>query len=210
MTLQFYDLDLLEEELKQLPHFHSVAFAASICERMLPMYNKFSQMENWGKPSLLRKSLNEIWLILHGKYIDSSKLYQLIKYLDSENVYPDDQTEYFCHFDYLFEAQFTVSALYSTLTALLTLDLKYIIGVVKNARFETIERFITERNNLIEADNSQDEKELIANHPLAKQELAKQNEDLQRLKEAETLYPELLEWLRNSSHNNGKNLIDLC
>ena len=111
MTLLFYNLDSLEEELKQLPYFHRVAFAASICERMLPMYNKFSQMENWGQPSLLREVLDEIWLVLHRKKFDSLKLRQLIEYLDGENVYPDDQTENFCHFNYLFEAQFTVSVL---------------------------------------------------------------------------------------------------
>jgi hypothetical protein len=138
---------------------------------------------------LLREVIDEIWLILQGKPIDSSKLRQLIEYLDGENVYPDDQIENFCHFDYLFEAQFTVSALYSTLTALLTSDLQYIIGVVKKARFETIDGFISQKSELYEIENCQKVMELIANHPLAQQELAKEMEDLQRLKNADKLEP---------------------
>ena len=208
MTLQFYDLDSLKEELKQLPHFHRVAFAASICERMLPMYNTFSQMENWGQPSVLRELLDKMWLILEGKTIDSSKVHQMMEECSCEDVCPNIEDYNFDNLDYLYEAFFTVSALYSTLTALLTVDLMYIIGVVKNARFETIEGFITERDNLIETDNPKDEMKLIANHPLAKQELAKEIEDLQRLKNAEKLKPELLEWLRTTSCS--KSIIDLC
>ena len=64
MNLHFFDLDTLEKELKKLPHLHRVAFATSICERMLPIYNAFCRMENWGDPSVLRKALDEIWQIL--------------------------------------------------------------------------------------------------------------------------------------------------
>ncbi len=209
MTLQFYNLDSLKEELKQLPHLHRVAFAASICERMLPMYKIFSQIENWGRPSVLRESLDEVWLILQGKPIDSSKLHQWMEDYLCEDVCPHVEEYNFDNLDYLYEAFFTVSALDCTLTALLTSDLKHIIAVVNLARFETIERFITERDNLVEADNPQDEMELIANHPLAIQEIVKEMEALQKLKNADKLEPELLEWLRTTSHNNGKSLIDL-
>lgn len=207
MIPQFFELDSLKEELKQLPHLHRVAFAASICERMLPMYSKFAQMENWGRPSLLREALDEVWLILQGKQIDLPKISQLIEEMDGENVWPDEQTEDFNTFDYLFEAQFTVSAIYSTLTALLTSDFKYVMGVVKNARWETIEGFINQRDKLYEINNCEYEMELIAKDPLAKQELAKEMEDLEKLKSAETLSPELVEWLRSTSA--GKSLIPL-
>lgn len=42
MTPKIFNLDYLKQELKQQSHLHQVAFAASICERMLPMYEKFS------------------------------------------------------------------------------------------------------------------------------------------------------------------------
>lgn len=171
------------------------------------MYSKFAQMENWGRPSLLREALDEIWLILQGKQIDLPKISQLIEEMDGENVWPDDETEEFNTFNYLFEAQFTVSAIYAILTSLLTSDFKYVMGVVRNARFETIEGLIKEKDKLYEIENCEYRMELIANDPLAKQELAKEMEDLQKLKNAETLSPELVEWLRTTSA--GKSLIPL-
>jgi hypothetical protein len=172
------------------------------------MYNKFSQIEKWGRPSLLREALDEVWLILQVKQIDLPKIGQLIEEMDGENVLPDLNSDQFCDTNnYIFESQFTVSAIYSTLTALLTSDFKYVMGVVKNARFETIEGFINQRDKLYEINNCEYEMELIANDPLAKQELAKEMEDLEKLKNAETLSPELVEWLRTTSA--GKSLIPL-
>lgn len=49
----------------------------------------------------------------------------------------------------------------------------------------------------------------IADHPFWVREMAKQREDLQRLKEVETLDIEFLEWLGTSFDNDGKSLIDL-
>jgi uncharacterized protein YjaG (DUF416 family) len=209
MTPQFFNLDSLEQELKQLSHLHQVAFAASICARMLPMYDKFYRRANWGQPSLLREVLDEVWLILQQKSIAPSKIRKLMEKIDGEGVWPDSDSDDFCDAYYLFEAQFTISALYSTLTALLTSDSKYIIGVVRNARFDTIEGFIGQRDKLYELKNSQDILEPIANDPLAKQELAKEMEDLQNLKKIDKLSADFLEGLRTSSCNKGKSLIDL-
>jgi hypothetical protein len=209
MTPHFFNLDSLKQELKQLSHLHQVAFAASICERMLPMYEKFSRMANWGQPSLLREVLDEVWLILQQKSIAPSKIRKLMEKIDGEGVWPDSDSDEFCDAYYLFEAQFTISALYSTMTALLTSDSKYIIGVVGNARFDTIEGFISQRDKLYEVKNYKDMLEPITNDPLAKQEMAKEMEDLQNLKKADKLSAEFLEWFRTSSSNKGKSLIDL-
>nr|WP_322660321.1 DUF416 family protein [Dendronalium sp. ChiSLP03b]MDZ8206045.1 DUF416 family protein [Dendronalium sp. ChiSLP03b] len=51
--------------------------------------------------------------------------------------------------------------------------------------------------------------EIVANHPFTVREMAKQSEDLQRLRETPTLTPEFLQWLRTSSENSGKSLLDL-
>jgi uncharacterized protein YjaG (DUF416 family) len=175
---------------------------------MLPMYEKFSRMANWVQPSLLREVLDEVWLILQ-KSIAPSKIRKLMEKIDGEGVWPDSDSDKFCDAYYLFEAQFTISALYSTLTALLTSDSKYIIGVVGNARFDTIEGFISQRDKLYEVKNYKDMLEPIANDPLAKQEMAKEMEDLQNMKKADKLSAEFLEWFRTSSSNKGKSLIDL-
>jgi uncharacterized protein YjaG (DUF416 family) len=100
---------------------------------MLPMYEKFSRMANWVQPSLLREVLDEVWLILQQKSIAPSKIRKLMEKIDRESVLPDSDSDEFCDAYYLFEAQLTISALYSTLTALLTSDSKYIIGVVNTS-----------------------------------------------------------------------------
>lgn len=200
-------MDSLKQEIAQLPHLHAVAFAASVCERMLPMYNKFSQMEKWGRPSLLREALDEVWLILQEKPTDLSKIRQLIEELDGENVCPDSESDYFCDAPYLFEAQFTISAIYCTLKAIITADFGYIIGVVDTARFETIDGFISQKDKLYQVKDRQYVMESIATDPLAKQEMAKEMEDLERLKNDDKLSPTLLDWLRTTS--NGKSIIKL-
>ncbi len=113
MTPPFFNLDSLKQDLQQLSHLHQVAFVASICERMLPMYEKFSRMANWGQPSLLREVLDDVWLILQEKSIVPSKIRKLMEKIDGEGVLPDSDSDKFCDAYYLFEAQFTISALYS-------------------------------------------------------------------------------------------------
>ena len=70
-----------------------------------------------------------------------------------------------------------------------------------------IEKEITELDWLQKSWEMQVEE--ISNHPFTLREIAKQTEDLQRLKEVDSLNTELLEWLRTSSYNSGKSLIDL-
>ncbi|MEH2212876.1 DUF416 family protein [Nostoc sp.] len=51
--------------------------------------------------------------------------------------------------------------------------------------------------------------EIVSNHPFTVREMAKQSEDLRRLRETPTLTGEFLQWLRTSSENGGKSLLDL-
>ncbi|MEH2077698.1 MAG: DUF416 family protein [Nostoc sp.] len=51
--------------------------------------------------------------------------------------------------------------------------------------------------------------EIVSNHPFTIREMAKQSEDLRRLRETRTLTSEFLQWLRTSSENGGKSLLDL-
>ncbi|MCL1474697.1 DUF416 family protein [Argonema antarcticum] len=210
MNLHFFDISGLEKELRQLPPLHRVAFAASICERILPNYNAFSRMENWGDPSVPRKALDEIWQILAGKPADVAKVRQLREDCSCEDVLPDSDEFYDSY--YILEAQEAIFAICSTLLAYIDSDLRNIIWVVKNARFNTIELFICARDKLFNASQYKDDKDklvAIANHPLAVREMTKENEDLERLKEMKTLDRDFLEWLRTSFDNDGKSIIDV-
>ncbi len=101
MKLEYLKLDILEEEARKLPSSHRIAFAASICERLLPNYNIFSREEERGNSSLLRTALDEIWLFTEGKPFDAVGLRHLI--VDCENAIPHDHdNHYSC---YVSEAQ---------------------------------------------------------------------------------------------------------
>lgn len=56
------------ESLAKLPIKQQAAFAAYLCERMLPNYQLFSQQSQWGDPSILRGALDVCWeKITHNK-----------------------------------------------------------------------------------------------------------------------------------------------
>jgi hypothetical protein len=79
MDLYFENFDSLKKELEGISPLHRVAFAASLCERVLPNYSAFSREEGWGDPSVLRAALDEVWQILLGKPLDESKIHQLME-----------------------------------------------------------------------------------------------------------------------------------
>jgi uncharacterized protein len=213
MSFQFFEIDTLEQELKKLPHLHRVAFAAAICERMLPNYNAFSRIRNWGDPSVPRKALNEIWHILEGEAVERSKICRLREDCAHPNICPDLDDfdgDGSCH---IFEALEAIVAIHATLEACLDPGLKPIVQVVESVRFNTIEALIFAARHPVLTSKKVDrelEREAIANHPLAIRELAKENEDLQRLKNAERLDRDFLEWLRTSFDNGGKSVIDVA
>jgi hypothetical protein len=209
MDMYFFEFDILEKELSELPQFHQVAFVASCCERMLPNYNAFCHIYDWGDPNLARTALDEVWQMLQGKPVEEVIIEQLIEACGSEDIFPSDLD---FGGEYCTEAQDALQALIYTLCVLREPNLQYILKVVKSAR-RTIEAFIPDSESSFNVDWKKDGiekyKEAIASHPFAVREIAKEAEDLQRLKETEILDRDFLEWLRTSFDNDGKSLIDL-
>lgn len=208
MNLDLYQFDALEKELEGLPPLHRIAFAASCCERLLPNYNAFSRRGNWGDPSMLRTALNEVWQILQGKLVDVIIIHQLIK--SCEDAIPDSDDFISPNLIYDVEAQEAGIAVCVTLEACLSPTPQQIIRVASCVT-NTIDAFVPVIDKSF--DNSWSLKkqyETIANHPLAVREMAKQSEDLHRLKQLEKLEPDFLEWLRTSCNNDGKSLIDIA
>ena len=196
MELEFFEYDILEQELAKLPRFHRVAFAASCCERILPVYNFFCKMyHDSGDPRILRTALDEVWQILQGKPIDAAIIEQFFYDLSQEDIFPND-------LDYAsvecFWAKVAVLAISYTLQLILEHNLQLIIWIVKQAR-DMIEIKIGE--------DEYDEEDIVSHH-FAIREIAKETEDLEQLKLNPTLEPDFIEWLRTSSYNGGKSLID--
>ena len=93
-------------EIEKLPFLHQIAFAASICERLMPESN-ISRESNGETSSVLRQALDEVWLILNGKSIDSIKLFQLQD--DCKNVVPDYDNN---DSEYVFGAEYLAGSIY--------------------------------------------------------------------------------------------------
>ena len=183
MNLNFDNFDTLKKELEGIRPLYRLAFASSLCERMLPNYIAFAREAGCGDPSLLRIALDEVWQILQGRPLDEPKINQLIQ--DCSNAPPDRDDTYDTR--YLPEAEVAVIAITNTLYLCLAPSLERTVGIAIQVR-ETLVSFIS----LLESD-SWDEKTLIeqnkevAAHPLTVREMAKQSEDLRRLKEVATL-----------------------
>jgi uncharacterized protein len=209
ISLNFFEYTSLELELATLPLFYQIAFAATCCERMLPNYNYFCRRVDFGKPKVPRAALNEVWQKLQqGEPIGASRVNQLIEECGNEDVFPDslDFGGAYCY-----EAQEALQALLDTIDSFLNPTVENVAQVAKHAR-NTVEAYISERVSVSvskEKEGREKFRKAIASHPFAVRELAKEAEDLQRLKQAQTLDRELLEWLRTSFNNDGKSLIDL-
>ncbi|OUL35327.1 hypothetical protein BV375_02410 [Nostoc sp. 106C] len=209
MNLKLYEFDVLEAELTWLLSAHRLAFAAACCERLLPNYSLVRQEDGWGDPSILRNALNEVWFFIQGQPISGEQIRQLLKVCSEVVPHADDVSGS----QYDVEAQEAASAICFSLEACLDPTPKNIIKVAKSV-MNTIDGYLTAMKD-IENPNWWDEKSLeeqkkeFALHPLAMREIAKQSEDLQSLKNVDKLDSSFLEWLRTSSDNQGKSLINL-
>ena len=208
MNMHFFEFDTLKKQLEELRPLHQVAFAAACCERMLPNYNAFCRQVDWGDPHVPRNALDEVWQILAGKPVDATRIEQLIEDCGREDIFPGDLD----FGDDCLESQEALQSIIYTLAACLDSTTQRIVKVAKSTRY-TIETHIPYRDDTFdvtwEKDGEETFCEAIANHPLAVREMAKETEDLRRLKETEILDKDFLEWLRTSFDNDGKSLIDL-
>jgi len=201
-------LEALEKEIAELPPAHRIAFAASCCERMIPNYSAFSRAEGWGDPAMMRTALNEVWQILQGKLVDAERIHQLQEYCNG--AVPE--------FDYLNNTIYAYGALQSAQSICHCLELCLNpTSPIVNKIVECVVNIVTEYIRILKEDADSnwlnktyaEQNEDIDNHPFTIREIAKQREDLQRLKEIATLDREFLEWLRTSFDNGGRSLIDV-
>ncbi len=167
------------------------------------------QEDGWGDPSILRNALNEVWLFLEGQPVNAEQIRQLLKVCEEAVPNADDVSGS----QYDVEAQEAASAICFTLKGCLDPKPKNIIKVPKCV-MNTIDRYLSamkdiEDPNWWDEKSLEEQKEEFTKHLFAIREIAKQSEDLQRLKNVEKLDHNFIQWLRTSFNNQGKSLIDL-
>ncbi|MFN6566726.1 DUF416 family protein [Dendronalium sp. ChiSLP03b] len=208
MNLKYGQLDILEQELETLLPMHRIAFAAACCERLFPNYGIFLREikeQGWNEQDPIREALDEIWGFLAGKKVDVSRFRQLL--FNCERYFYDSENEETP------EGQRGAWIVCNTIELCLAQTPQQTFLVAKEID-ETLFEYIDYLRCQSEDESSEDISheqllEIVANHPFTVREMAKQSEDLQRLREIPTLTPEFLQWLRTSSENGGKSLLDL-
>jgi uncharacterized protein YjaG (DUF416 family) len=208
MNLKYRQFHILERELEAFTPMHRVAFAAACCERLYPHYDillRTIREEDWDGEDLFRVALDEIWHFLAGKKIDVARFRQL--YSDCDQSYPREYENVDTP-----EGQRATDAIFYTLELCLDPSVQQTISVAKEIHetlFEYID-YLCQCEDEYSADISHKELvEIVSNYPFTVREMAKQSEDLRRLRETPTLTGEFLQWLRTSSENDGKSLLDL-
>ncbi|RCJ20519.1 hypothetical protein A6770_31380 [Nostoc minutum NIES-26] len=209
MNLKYGEFNILERELEAIPPMHRVAFAAACCERLYPHYDillRTIREDDWDGEDLFRVALDEIWQFLAGKKIDVARFRQL--YSDCDQSYPSEYENVDTP-----EAQRAADAILNTLELCIDRTTQQTISVAKEID-ETLFMYIDylrceSEDEYLEDISHEELLETVANHPFTVREMAKQSEDLQRLRETPTLTAEFLQWLRTSSENGGKSLLDL-
>lgn len=186
-----FDPVLLGQQLEGLSKDRRVAFCAACCQRMLHNYDKFSRMENWGRPHLLTTALAAVWSCLEGRPLAKARIDELAR--ECEEVAPD--TEQFSSL-YASSALDAASALVETLRCCEDGDPRRGV-IVGGAARDSVDMYLQMRDQLdpraptLEA--------AILRDPLMKRELERQRADLATLRTAPILDREVLSSLRESS-----------
>lgn len=208
MKIKYFEFDILEKEIVQIPLYHQIAFAASVCERMLPNYCLYAQENNRNGNELFRESLNEIWLLIETKSLDRDKLEQAL--LNCEAAIPDEQDNHFS--SYVPEAQNATIAVCNHIEMCLHPEPTLVTRVVRcahNTLWEYLDWQISTTDEDWNEKLFEQTMAIISAHTFTIREIAKENEDLQYLKETSVLTREFLKRMRTSSQNNGVSLICL-
>ena len=186
-----FEPGLLQTDLSGLAPLHRVAFCASCCQRMLPNYDKFHRMEDWGSPHLLRQALHDVWAFLRGQVLAADRIEALARHCSE--AAPD--TEVFSSL-YTSSALDAASATVETLRCCTDGDTERGVRVATSAR-DTVDMYIQMRDKFEASGPAMEE--TIARDPLMVREVQKQDRDLDQLKATRALTPEFLASLRQSS-----------
>ena len=165
-----YNKNLISQRLDYMSESQRVAFAASCCERLLPNYKKFVEVDNWGDYNSLRRILNRIWNHASGQIISNDEIRQFLKICYDVVPNSDDFTSMYT--SYAIDAG---ASLYNTLKYCLEGDIKCLTSVV-DASINTVDLFIQEKYNICPSDPNLEQK--ITSEKLMQTELKKQLEDL--------------------------------
>jgi uncharacterized protein YjaG (DUF416 family) len=194
-----FDRSRLAHILNHVSPLHRVAFAASCCERLLPNYRAFAQIEQWGAPDLLRQALDVVWSHLEGHPLTESRVLALTR--EIKEVSPDTE-----HFRSLFTspALDAAAAIFYTVRLCRHPEAEQ-AALVGYKAVTTVQMYLVVLTDpeVIPHVSSTSLDYWIEHSPLMMAELAKQNHDLSELGKQRELTPAFLLSLRRSNIEKG-------
>lgn len=194
-----FDKNNLKNKLCNLSHKRRIVFGASCCERMLPNYKKFEEIEKWGKTQVFRDLLDKVWNhcirdLLNKKDVDSliKKCYKAI---------PDEDDFDTIYTSYAIDAG---SAICSLLEVCIEDDIDNLVSIAELS-VNTIDLFVQEEENMDSRDLKLEEKILMT--PLMQKELTKQYDDIETLNNIQSIDESFINTFR--SNVEGKSNIQM-
>lgn len=141
---------------------------------MLPNYEKFHRMEDWGNLNVLKTGLAEVWAVLAGQRIATSRLEALAR--DYADAAPDmERFLSLCTSSALDAA----SSIVETLRCSMDGDPARAVQVATSAR-DSVDMYIQMTKDLDSSDPEMEQ--AIASDPLMRREIEKQQVDLAGLR----------------------------
>ena len=199
--MEAFSQDKVQLALGSLPsHRHRLAFAAGVCERLLPNYDAFSREVAWGDPTLLRRGLAIVWRVVQGGTVRLAEIRELQAMIRA--VTPD--TEDFGS-PLTSAALDASSAVHEALEACFRDEPRRIAEIATLAR-DTVDMYVRERDDLHSSDPLFQQRILV--DPLMVRELEKQRSDLNLLTRTQ-LDADFVRRYREGAQYGGKSSIDI-
>lgn len=186
---------------------YCVTFGARCCESLLPNYEAFSVLHNWGNPSLLREALELIWNGLTEKRkSDDDQVSRFLKLMDT--IAPDPQIY---RSVFVWPALCAVDATVDLLSYSASNEKHHIKNIVALTLY-AIDQYVREvafpmDTFSIPPDKSKALYTWVAQAPILIQELHEQQQVLETLRQSPTLTPDFLDDLRRKAQKSGINPI---
>ncbi|RFS17701.1 DUF416 family protein [Emticicia sp. C21] len=187
-------LKSIEKKIVKLSFKQQVLFAVLTCEKLLPNYRQFSNIEKWGDIEVLEEAIVMIYQYLQDIELNDTELdgiYEKITEI-TPNVeqFKGDLASY---------ALDACSAVSDAVEFLLSEDQSYLINIVSIAQ-ETIDMFVQESEDLDITDEDLENK--IAQNVFVKREYKRQQDILRKLLGAEINLP-FISAMRDFNNESG-------
>jgi uncharacterized protein YjaG (DUF416 family) len=170
-----FDETELQQRLEQLPITSRVAFAAACAERMAPSYEEYSARTGSGDPTVYRELLARLWTDLNGQPMSDPEIDRNIE--RSGDLFPEEPDPWMPEYP---AAEDATAALAYSLESRRNGSSKEAVWAARRA-YEALDDYVITREDLDIAAPGAELK--VLNHPLVQAELARQNRDLDELRD---------------------------